>query len=57
MTAFDPDIELPQRAEYTRHRTDFMELWLDPSDEAAAYLVFADHVERWPWAKESIGCA
>ncbi|MDQ3956826.1 MAG: hypothetical protein M3273_00735 [Actinomycetota bacterium] len=57
MTTFDPDVDLPESAEYTGYRTDFMELWLAERDEAAAYLVFADHVERWPRAEEVIACA
>ena len=57
MTSYSPDVELPQSAEYTGYRTDFMELWLAPGDDTAAYLVFADHVERWPWAEEAIACA
>ena len=57
MTTYDGDVELPKGAEYTGYRTDFMELWLDEKDKAAAYLVFSDHVERWPRAKEIIACA
>ncbi len=57
MTTFDADIDLPPRAEYTGYRTDFMELWLAEKDDAAAYLVFADHVERWPRAEQPIACA
>ncbi len=56
-TAFDGDVNLPKGAEATGYRTDFMELWLDPEDDRGAYLVFADHVERWPRAKEIIACA
>lgn len=57
MTRFDPDVELPERAEYTGYRTDFMELWLDKKNDKAAYVVFADHVELWPRAGEIIACA
>jgi hypothetical protein len=54
---FDDDVVLPDGAEYTGYRTDFMELWLPPDDGAhAAYLVFADHVERWPRAGDTIAC-
>lgn len=49
--------ELPERAGFTGYRTDFMELWIDPTDDTTAYLVFADHVERWPRARETIACA
>ncbi|HEV3471603.1 MAG TPA: hypothetical protein VG408_00140 [Actinomycetota bacterium] len=57
MTSFDANVELPERAEYTGYRTDFMELWFDQEDDDAAYLVFANHVERWPRAEEPIACA
>lgn len=57
MTRFDMDADLPKRAGYTGYRTDFMELWLDAKDEKAAYLVFADHTERWPRAAGTIACA
>jgi hypothetical protein len=57
MTAFEADVKLPKRARYTGYRTDFMELWLDRTDNSAAYLVFADHVERWPRADEVVACA
>lgn len=56
MTSFDADVDLPARAEFTGFRTDFMELWLEPGNETAAFLVFADHVEQWPQAKETIAC-
>ncbi len=57
MTSFDDDVELPKGAENTGYRTEFMELWLDPNDNSAAYLVFSGHVERWPRASEVIACA
>lgn len=57
MTKFEADVELPKTAKYSGYRTDFMELWLEPHDRAAAYLVFADHVERWPRTKETVACA
>ena len=54
---FDGDVDLPRGAEFTGFQTDFMELWLTPQDGAeAAYLVFADHTERWPRATDPIGC-
>lgn len=56
MTRFGADVKLPETANYTGYRTDFMELWLDPKDRAAAYLVFSDHVERWPRADGTIAC-
>ncbi len=57
MTKYDADVELPKRAEYTGYRTDFMEFWLDEKGDTAAYLVFADHVELWPRAADTIACA
>ncbi|HEX2240329.1 MAG TPA: hypothetical protein VHJ82_04235 [Actinomycetota bacterium] len=57
MTKYDANVELPDRAEYTGYRTDFMELWLDNENDRAAYLVFADHVELWPRARQPIACA
>ncbi len=57
MSTFDANVELPPSATYTGYRTDFMELWLAERDDAAAYLVFADHVERWPRAEQPIACA
>ena len=56
MTPYDGAASLPDGAEYTGYRTDFMELWLDPDDHKAAYLVFADHVERWPRTSDTIAC-
>jgi hypothetical protein len=57
MSTFDADADLPERAKYTGYRTDFMELWLAKKDDAAAYLVFVDHVERWPRSEDAIACA
>lgn len=57
MTTFVANVDLPKAAEYTGYRTEFMELWLDESDNTAAYLVFTDHVERWPRAGDVIACA
>jgi len=56
MDVFDPEVDLPDPAEDTGYRTDFMELWLDPSDDSAAYLVFANHTERWPRGSDVIAC-
>lgn len=53
----DLDAPLPESAENTGFRTDFMGLWLDPADGYNAYLVFADHTERWPRAREIVACA
>lgn len=56
LTSFDDNVAMPDVAQNTGYRTDFMELWLDPSDEKAAYLRFHDHAERWPLSDGSIGC-
>ena len=45
---FEENVELPDSAESTGYRTDFMELWLDAQTDSVAYLVFSDHTERWP---------
>jgi len=55
LAKFDADVELPDSAEETGYRTDFMELWLDSANDSVAYLVFADHVEQWPRG-EDIAC-
>ena len=57
LAKFDASVTLPEKAEYTGYRTDFMELWLVSGDGRAAYLVFADHVERWPRSSDTIACA
>jgi hypothetical protein len=51
VSAFDADADLPPDATATGYRTDDFELWLSPTTgDAAAYLRFEDHVERWPAA-------
>ena len=57
LSNLDLDARPPDEAEFTGFHTDFMELWLDREDDTAAYLVFADHVERWPNTKDAIACA
>lgn len=56
LSSFDAGAALPAGAEYTGYRTDFMQLWLDATEDSVAYLVFADHTERWPRG-EDIACA
>lgn len=53
---YQGDADVPATAKYTGYRTDFMELWLVPEEDEAAYLVFADHVELWPRAVEPLVC-
>lgn len=58
-TTYDDDAKLPKGATDTGFRRDGRELWLGPRSKAA-YLVSAKNpqdVERWPAAKDSIGCA
>ncbi|MDQ2674731.1 MAG: hypothetical protein M3Y40_08735, partial [Chloroflexota bacterium] len=50
-------VELPDDATDSGYRTnDGQELWFTESDRAA-YVVTAEGVERWPRAREPIGCA
>jgi len=53
----DEDATLPPTADDTGYHSGSVALWLDPSDEGVAFLVSADHVERWPRFKEFVGCA
>ena len=58
-TAYAADATLPADATDTGLRRNGRQLWLD-ADGRAAYLVSVDDpadVERWPAAKEPIGCA
>jgi len=51
------DVELPEDASDSGYRTDDgQELWFTESNRAA-YVVTSDTVERWPRAREPIGCA
>jgi hypothetical protein len=54
---FDRDAEPPPSAKNSGYRTNFMELWLDPQDTDSAYLIFSDHAEKWPRAREIVACA
>ena len=55
MTTLDRNISLPDDAFFSGYRSGAMELWLTPADDAA-YVVEAGAVERWPRAKEPLGC-
>jgi hypothetical protein len=58
-TTFTSDAALPEGATDTGLRRDGRQLWIGP-DEVAAYLVSlddAEDVERWPAAKQPLGCA
>lgn len=50
--------ELPAGAVDTRFRVDDVELWIGPhGGDDAVYLVFRDHVEKWPRSTEIFACA
>lgn len=52
------DSEVPDTAEPTGYHVDGVELWLgDDGRDEAVYVVFEDHVERWPRTAEVIACA
>jgi hypothetical protein len=58
-TSYDNVEAIPEGATDTGLRRDGRQLWIGP-DEEAAYLVSLDDardVERWPAAKQRIGCA
>jgi heat shock protein HslJ len=55
---FDADAELPDGAQDTGYHTDGAELWFGPDDgDRYAYLHTEQGVERWPRAREEVGCA
>jgi hypothetical protein len=47
--------ELPGNAVFSGYRSGSLELWLTPTDEAA-YIVSPEGLERWPRAREPLGC-
>lgn len=53
---FDPDAELPNGATATGYHTQDVELWLADGHGDYAYLVFEEHVERWPRVVPPVGC-
>lgn len=54
--AFDPDAKLPEGAVDAGFRQEATELWVDPSDGSAIYLVSGGSVERWPLDPEPTLC-
>ena len=59
LTTYDRSADLPEDATDTGLRHDGRQLWVVPAKDAA-YLVSIDDasdVERWPAAKDRIGCA
>ena len=51
----DTMAELPSAARATGYQSDNEELWVDPNDDSAIYLVTSDNVERCPRG-ESVLC-
>ena len=59
-TTFSADSKVPPDARDTGWHDNGRELWLQPGLPDAAYLVSVDDpkdVERWPAAKDGVGCA
>lgn len=52
---FDPEASLPATAVDSGFRRGDIELWHDPADPSAIWMVSPDHTERWP-AGESPLC-
>lgn len=48
-------VDLPDGAWFSGYRSAQLELWLTPTDEAA-YIVSPTETERWPRAREPLGC-
>ncbi len=49
------DVALPDDAVFSGYRSGVLELWLTP-DDTAAYVVSPTGVDRWPRAREPLGC-
>lgn len=56
-SAFDPAAGLPDGAVDTGFRLATTELWADPADASAIYLVSGTSVECWPLDPDPAGCA
>ena len=57
-TSFQPSVPLPHGARFSGYRRDDVELWASRTTfEREIYLVFPDHVERWPRSDPEFGCA
>lgn len=56
-SAFDPQAELPPGAIDTGLRQQATELWVDPKNQSAIYLVAGASVERWPLDPSPPGCS
>ena len=53
---FDPTAKLPDSARFSGYRRGDAELWLGSDVDEFVYLVFDDHVERWPRMVDPVGC-
>jgi hypothetical protein len=57
--SYDADATLPKDAKNTDWSSDGRQLWVSPSlmdsvSVTSIFIVYLDHVERWPWIP--IGC-
>ena len=52
---YDPAATLPTKAQNRGYKSGGATLWIVPGGDA--YLVYDDHVERWPRLDPLIGCA
>jgi hypothetical protein len=55
-SAFDPRAKLPEGAVDTGFREEGTQLWVDPTDRSAIYLVAGTSVERWPLDPDPAVC-
>ena len=53
---FQRDAELPPAARFSGYRRGDAELWLAADADEFVYVVFDDHVERWPRVHDAMGC-
>lgn len=57
LSTFDADIDLPEGALFSGYQNEAVELWFGPDNgDESAYLQLDGRVERWPRARELVGC-
>lgn len=56
-SAFDPHAQLPPDAVDTGLRQEATQLWVDPINRSAIYLVTGSSVERWPLDPDPAVCS
>ena len=56
-SAFDSHAKLPKDAVDTGLRHQGTQLWVDPTDHSAIYLIAETSVERWPLDPDPASCA